>query len=363
MIAPTIRGLWSLTLLVAVMLSAVTPAGGVAQTGSAEVVTVIGIVVDSVSGRPVAAARVSLGIDGPGVATNALGRFALPNVPVGMRTIVVSRLGYQDLDAVTQITDPMGGVQLRIAPDPVQLEGITSGGRSDDIRGQVIDAETGAPVPFAQISLSRDGVRKIGRRFRSTDTLGYFLLPDVSTGGYVLRVERPDYGVRLQQILHAGDGTPLVIMLSPDARRAAALKALLAELDSGLAAAPKSTKLEEAKIQTAVMPTLDQFLVFEGPLGWGFDSAHPTTKLDYGRNADHPPTLYVNRGTSENVTAGVYSTKEFYRIDFLECSYATGSPPRRARIMIAYTYAYIAERMANPALKDPLDPDRSLKRC
>src|SRR5262245_33115952 len=91
--------------------------GPLAAQVTAPSVTVIGIVVDSVSGSPVTAARVSVA-GGRGVATDALGRFALSEVPTGSRTLVITRLGYQELDVVVAITDPMGGLRLRISPNP-----------------------------------------------------------------------------------------------------------------------------------------------------------------------------------------------------------------------------------------------------
>ena len=78
------------------------------------------------SGAPVNAARVSVGVDGSGVATNALGRFALPNVPLGTRKLVVTRLGYLDLEVVLDISDPMPGVRLMLPPEPVQLPGVST---------------------------------------------------------------------------------------------------------------------------------------------------------------------------------------------------------------------------------------------
>jgi hypothetical protein len=337
---------------------------------AAATVTVIGIVVDSLTGAPITGARVSLGLDGPGVASSSLGRFALPNVPVGTRAIVVSRLGYQDLEALIVVTDPMGGVRLRISPDPVQLEGVSSDTKTDDIRGRVVDADTGEPVPYATLTLTKDGIRKLGRRFRSTDTLGNFVLPNVSNGGYVLRVDRPGYGIRLQQLEHTGREDPFLIPLSRDARREAALAALTAQLDARAAAMPRAAVLREEKLQTATMTTLKDFLKFEGPPGWGFD---PTIgSNESGRNAPPPaPGFFFLDGVYQYyLRPDDVSTKEFYRVDLLDCKWAEGRTdtppagvPSRPRVLLAYTYKYVEERMADPNWKDPKDPTRVMNVC
>jgi hypothetical protein len=307
--------------------------------------TVIGVVVDSLTGAPIDAARVSLGTGGASVATNALGRFALSNVPLGPRRLVVSRLGYLDLEAIIDVTDPMAGIRLKVSPDPVQLEGLaTQGAKSGDLIGRVIDGDTGDPVPWAQISLTRDGVRKIGRRFRATDENGNFELPDIGVGTYVIRVDKPDYGPRLQQIAHVVPGPPVVITLDKDARRTAALAALTATLDLKLSAARKFEIVREDRLQTARERVMDRFLIWEGPLGYGFD----LTVDDQGfPRIRQGPGFYVD-GLPAAAPLETYNPREFYRVDVLDCP---GS--FKASILLAYTYQYIEERLLNPAKRDP----------
>jgi hypothetical protein len=321
---------------------AAAPLSAQAQGPSA---TVIGVVVDSLTGAAIGAARVSLAGGGPSVATNALGRFALSNVPLGPRRLVVSRLGYQDLEAVVQITDPMAGVRLMLSPDPVQLEGLsTRGAKSGDLIGRVVDGETGEPVPWAQISLTRDGVRKIGRRFRATDENGNFELPDIGVGPYVIRVDKPDYGPRLQQVVHVVPGPPVVITLNKDARRTAALAALTATLDLKLGAARKFEILGENRLQTARERVMDRFLIWEGPLGYGFDLTVDDGGFPRIRQG---PAFFVD-GIPAAAPLETYNPREFYRVDVLECP---GS--FKGSILLAYTYQYVEERLMNPGKRDP----------
>jgi hypothetical protein len=326
-------------------------------------VTVIGIVVDSLTGARVSAARVSLGLETRGVATNTLGQFSLGDVPVGMRRFIVSRLGYEDREVVVQVTDPMGGVQVKLMPEPLQLEGLsTKGAREGDLRGRVVDAETGEPVPFARVTLTRDGVKQVGKRMRfwSSDTLGYFQLPDIQVGLYFLKVERPGYTSRIESLTHQVPEPPVQIPLSHDYARGAALVEVMRQLDVRVSAATKAVVVSEDKLQSSTKPFMDQWLMFEGPLNWGTTPDVETKEnprpgqppLATGRIVpSSPPPLYVDGYKQEyfndpTSTLLMYSPKEFYRVDFIQCE-GVGV------WIFAYTYAYIEDRMMNPAKKDP----------
>jgi hypothetical protein len=348
----------ALALLAAVMLSA-RPTHADAQTS----VTVIGVVVDAGTGTPVSAARVSLGIGAPGTATNALGRFTLENVPVGSRKLVVTRLGYQDHEVVIEITDPMGGVRIAIAPDPLQLEGVsTKGATEGPLRGRVIDAETGEAVPWAPITLTRDGVKAVSRRLRSTDADGNFEIPDVALGQYLLKVERPDYAPQLMTIAHQVPEPPLQITLRRDYRRQAALRALSEKLDVRLnSTGGSSVAVNAAALQSTAMRFMDQLMSPSGfepdalarsaqildPMAVAGGDADAAAKLDLPQMRG-PLTVYVDGYEQPPVALQTYSPKEFYRVDYLAC------PTGGKRFMLAYTYSYIEDRMINPAKRDPI---------
>jgi hypothetical protein len=337
----------------------------VAAQATGPSVTVIGVVVDSVTGAPVGAARVSVGGEARGIATNALGRFALSDVPIGMRRLIVTRLGYEDREVIVQITDPMGGVQLKLMPEPLRLEGLsTKAATEGDLRGRVVDAETGEPVPYARVSLSRDAVNQVGRRGRlwSTDSLGYFLLPDIQVGGYFLRVERPGYKSQIAGIGHEVPAPPVQISLSKDYARGAALVALMSKLDTRLVPFNKTQVLSEQHLQSATSSFMDRYLMFEGPLTWGLEGQMETktgiagggvpglVDYDTGRLVlKSIGNLYIDgyKQIEPQVTLESYNPKEFYRIDFVDCRLLNTT------FVFAYTYAYVEDRMMNPNKPDP----------
>jgi len=75
---------------------AVVPAA--AQTG-----TVRGVVLDGVSGRPLASAQVHIVGTGIGLLGNSAGRFELPNVPAGDQIVRVTLIGYGEVDRTVAV--------------------------------------------------------------------------------------------------------------------------------------------------------------------------------------------------------------------------------------------------------------------
>jgi hypothetical protein len=332
--------------LILLALALATPLALRAQAG-APTVTVIGVVVDSASGVPVNAARISLGADGAGVATNARGQFALPNVPLGTRKLVVTRLGYVDLEVVLDIADPMGGVLLRLPPEPVQLPGVsTKAATEGDLRGRVVDAETGEPIPLARLTLTRDGVRGLGKRLRGTDSTGFFELPDVEVGGYVLRVERLGYTSTLQALTHEVPGPPVQIALKRDFRRTAAIAALTTTLKARTQGdfAMDSDSITEGWLNYRGNQFMDQFLMYEAPhIGL-------SVELDEkGKPVVSGGRLYIDDLPRPLDILLTYSSKEFYRIDSVECATSdTGLP---ITYIFMYTYAYFEEQILKPSTR------------
>ncbi len=84
---------------------------------------VAGTVVDSATGRPLAAAVVVIGRRQ--VLTDSLGRFAVRDVGDGNALVEVRQLGYASRTLPVAVSDGMAAVAVALAPDPVMLRAIT----------------------------------------------------------------------------------------------------------------------------------------------------------------------------------------------------------------------------------------------
>ena len=95
--------------------------------GAAKPATVVGVVVEAESGRPVPSAEVRI-LDATGVRavlTGDDGRFALPGVPQGTWTLVAVALGYEDGSRrITTGNGGVDGVRVELARAPIPLDEI-----------------------------------------------------------------------------------------------------------------------------------------------------------------------------------------------------------------------------------------------
>ncbi len=85
--------------------------------------TVVGVVVDSTTGKPLAGAVVYLG--NREILTDSAGRFTLARVADGALQLSASQLGYADRDLDIQVREGLGPLTIALAPDPVKLQAIT----------------------------------------------------------------------------------------------------------------------------------------------------------------------------------------------------------------------------------------------
>lgn len=87
--------------------------------------TVTGIITDEVTGQPVSAAQVSIAGTQLGSLTNREGRFTIPNVPVGERTIRAVSIGYSAAERTVQVQPGVSTtVNLQIRQSAILLEGV-----------------------------------------------------------------------------------------------------------------------------------------------------------------------------------------------------------------------------------------------
>jgi hypothetical protein len=168
-----------------------------------QAVSVIGVVTDSLSGRSIADAHITVVGTDLQTSTDPEGRFTL-RVPVGSRRILIVRPGYEDLEAVIQVTDPMGGLLLKLLLDARSAQD------SVDVAGSVTDATTGVPVIGAQVAFGGGGPRT------TTGADGRFVVRNAPGGRQAVTVRRFGYRDREQQIeVRLGMRDP-VIELTPD---------------------------------------------------------------------------------------------------------------------------------------------------
>src|SRR5688572_10686795 len=102
----------------ALMLLLVLAAPGSAQEQGT---TLTGVVRDATSQAAVRGALVAIGDRGPRALTDSLGAFRLTGVPSGRQALRVQRYGYQTLHMVLDEAGRATPLELRLAPDPLQL--------------------------------------------------------------------------------------------------------------------------------------------------------------------------------------------------------------------------------------------------
>src|SRR4051812_30318099 len=103
---------------------------------------VTGTVLDSASGRPLAAVQVLVAGTRLGGSTNDAGRFVIGNVPAGLVNLETRRVGYRGT-RVQNVTVPAGGsvdIEIRLATITLTLEAVVTTG--------VVDPTSGTRVPF-----------------------------------------------------------------------------------------------------------------------------------------------------------------------------------------------------------------------
>ena len=86
--------------------------------------TLTGRILDALSGDPVIAAVIKVPELKRYAQSNLDGRFHFADFPPGTWNIVVEQLGYRTSQGAVTVSDG-NGLDIRLAPDPVALEGLT----------------------------------------------------------------------------------------------------------------------------------------------------------------------------------------------------------------------------------------------
>jgi hypothetical protein len=326
-----------MTHLAVSLLCLVLPAPALAQ---APAVTLSGRVVDAVSGEPVAGVLVSVGDRGPRSIADPQGRFRISDVPTGRQRLHAERFGYRTLEISVTVADPPQPVVVRMEVDPIALEGLTvTGGASVALGGTVTDAETGDPVPWAEVLLSRDTQRRDARA--TADAWGIFSLPAVTTGTYFLRVERLGYESQYLPVELAAPPLPVDVRLRPDPLVREGLAKMDAQRTTRLNSTPFTTRrFDEVRLRQSRAPGMRHFLEYDASMALGPCQNAPLGRHDCMevRNRQVRPFVFIDEMPATGLDhLDSYLPSDLYSLEYILCS---GLP-----VLRAYTFAYM-ERVA-----------------
>lgn len=139
-------------------------------------ITVVGRVVDRVTGLGIENAVIRVPEFGLHVLSDSIGHFPLRDLAPGVFQMTVSCLGYSAEEG--EFTVLREG-SFEIALSPVDFDPNAEPGR---ILGRVKAAETGDPIQDAEVFLADVGMR------RGTNSTGWFEFPEIPPGTHILRV-------------------------------------------------------------------------------------------------------------------------------------------------------------------------------
>jgi hypothetical protein len=304
--------------------------------------TLAGVVLDASSGAPVTSALVSIGDRGPRAIADAQGRFTLGNVPLGSHRIRVQRFGYSVLEVTVEVTPSTAPLQLRMQVDPVALQGLTvTGNATVDLGGVVFDAKTGQRLPWTELTLTRDAVRDDGRA--AADAQGVFSIGDVTTGQYLLRVERIGYEGQILPITVAAPPEAVEVRLQPDSVLLAGLAALEQKLASRRNASPSvSQSWGEDRLRLSAMRGMRQFLENDAMINLIPCGRNMVSNCRELRGRLVAPRVYIDEMSWDLDYLGSFEPHELYKVDVFTC----GPGDRMGGWEIrAYTYAYVQQQM------------------
>ena len=149
--------------------------------------TLSGVVQDSISGKPVAGARLVLAGTTLAAETDAKGKFAIAGVLPGQYTVEVHTAEYDAIKAAIQwpvlFADPRAPLMMKI-PSAAEV----AKARSATFSGTVVADSTNQPVTGADISMPQLGMLALANDH------GAFRLQDIPPGTYDVLVRRVGYG-------------------------------------------------------------------------------------------------------------------------------------------------------------------------
>ncbi len=233
-----------------------TPTGALAQEPEAVLAGVSGVVIDAVNEAPLEGTSIVLdGID-RSTSTDAAGRFALADIPVGAWVLRLTRLGYDDQLVPITVVEDGEPITIRLYPSPVEIEGVDVVGRNEvALSGVVLDARTGEGLPWAQVRFG-------ARQARAADERGGFRVDGVKPGKYLILAEKLGYESLYVPVEPSGSDEPIVIVLEPDDELMAGIQEMVERIDkrrNAFAFGPARI-YDESRLQRSLAPDAALFL-------------------------------------------------------------------------------------------------------
>jgi hypothetical protein len=173
-----------------------------AQTGT---FVVTGRVTERGQDLPVPNAAVLLGEEHRAV-TDSAGRFEIRGVRPGRYAFTVDAFGYRTAQTSIIVFDDVEGA-IQLDPEPVALDTIKVRPRRYDLRGRVVDAESGRSVPYVTI-------RAAGASTAATDA-GTFRIRDLAAGQHTVIIEGFGW-MPLRTVIDLEADTMMTFAVEPD---------------------------------------------------------------------------------------------------------------------------------------------------
>ena len=167
----------------------------------------VGIVVDSVTGRPIEGVLVTLSGNGyaQSVASHEDGTFRFTKVTAGTYTLAARRLGYARVEMPIPVEE--NGIRIKISLVRLTTLDTVVARTGTGIGGQVGTLNSLRPLANAEVSIVG-----IGARVR-TDSVGRFFAPLKDPGTYVVRARRPGYEPVALSVFVPRDSTARLMLL------------------------------------------------------------------------------------------------------------------------------------------------------
>ena len=215
----TVKLLHRTHLLLAASALLITAAHATAQTIGA----IRGIVVDQ-SGRAVENAQVVLTPGSRSAITLDDGRFAITNIPEGVYTLVVRRIGYEPATMRVGVRDSTATVTIWLTASPTQLDAIRIREKSFGIHYSAVVLDQNN-VPVADAEVVAMGINDQLK----TDSLGHFTVPKLGRGTLMLRIRKMGYAGYVNSFRILAERADTIRM----ARLAQSLSAVVVKEQSG----------------------------------------------------------------------------------------------------------------------------------
>ena len=183
-----------------------------AQTRSG---SLIGRVSDSKTGKPVSGATVSVQ-GGRTTKTDEAGNYRVLDLPAGSGRISIIRAGFFEQQRTVRVTAG-NSMQENFALVPENANDsrrpqLPVGGaetKRGQLRGRVVDAKTGRPIPAAIVSIA-------GQRSVASDREGFYTFETLPPGAYQLAVRKSDFVDGIARlVIRSGETTTANLRLNP----------------------------------------------------------------------------------------------------------------------------------------------------